>query len=80
MVRYNHNKGIVGINVPLKPTLIDFKLGRLKLVFVLLRWQKEDTRTKKIKMFNFIYKNIDRALLVHVLNMFADCLSVWSSI
>jgi hypothetical protein len=51
---------LVRINLPLKPVSIGFELGRLKLVFLLLRWQKEED-TKK--MFNFAYRNIGRRSL-----------------
>jgi hypothetical protein len=56
VVRSDHNKRLVRINLPLKPISIGFDLGRLRLVFLLLWWQKEDPTKKKIT--NFAYRNV----------------------
>jgi hypothetical protein len=53
VLRCDHNEWLVRINLPLKPISIGFELGRLKLVFLLLRWQKEEEgRHKKDVQFH----------------------------
>jgi hypothetical protein len=76
VLRCDHNEWLVRINLPLKPISIGFELGRLKLVFLLLRWQKEDTR----KMFNFFYRNIVRRSLSTCSKHVSEFSPVWSSL
>jgi hypothetical protein len=38
VVRSDHNEWLVRINLSLKPILIGFELGRLRLIFLLLGW------------------------------------------
>jgi hypothetical protein len=47
VVRSDHNEGLVRINLPLKSISVGFEFGRLRLVFLLLQWQKEERRHKK---------------------------------
>jgi len=56
VVRSDHDEGLVRINLPLKP-ITGIELGRSRSVFLILRWQKEDTRKKKF-MLNSVYRNI----------------------
>jgi len=41
VVRSNHDEGLVRINMSLKP-INGSELGRFRLVFLILRWQKEE--------------------------------------
>jgi hypothetical protein len=44
VIRSNHDKGLVRINLPFKLISIGFELKRMRLVFLLLQWQKEQRR------------------------------------
>jgi hypothetical protein len=79
LVRSDHNEWLVRINLPFKLISIGFELGRLRLVYLLLWWQKEEGRHNKEDV-QFHLRTLVAALWTHVLNLFDECLPVWSSI
>jgi hypothetical protein len=72
VVRSDHNEGLVRINLPLKLILIGFELGRLRSVFLHLRWYKEEEgKHKKEEDDQFHLQECWSPLFGH---MFSVCL------